>query len=174
MKKKISLAAVIVFLSLSFLISSAQPAIDNYYIVRVKGDMIANTLSTYPDFSYFDFTFKQVNNDGYTLAVYARDKDGNQLGDEITLTPLTTEVTRRFKNTEKGHLYLTLDIMQKHNVDGSEDYILTPRKCMDASGNYADYVSYRVSNKIEESTGFIPASYRGGVKKFDLNPSPPY
>lgn len=64
--------------------------------------------------------------------------------------------------------------MQSHNADGAEDYILTPRKFMDRTGNYVDYVSYRFSNKVEPSTGFIQAKSVNTVKSFNLNPSPPY
>jgi hypothetical protein len=60
--------------------------------------------------------------------------------------------------------------MQTNNVDGTEDYILTPKKCKDRSGAEVDYVSYRFSNKV------TPISFLAGtaVKSFDLNPSPPY
>lgn len=174
MKKKITGLTFTVLLLLSFLISSGQPAIDKYYIVTLKGDMVRNTLDTYPEFSFFDFTYTQLEDSSYSLSGYAKDENKNQLGDLITLMPVTGRPLRRFKNLEKGHLYLDLATMQEHGVDGSEDYILTPKKCKDPSGSYVDYVSYRFSNKIEPSIGFIEAKSVNKVKSFDLNPSPPY
>lgn len=174
MKKKITSAAVIVVLLLSFLISSAQPEIDHYYIVTLKGNIVSNTLNTYPEFSYFDFTYTQVSNNDYALSGYAKDEQKNQLGSLITLIPMTSHPPRLFKNLEKGHLYLDKATMEENNVDGSQDYVLTPKKCKDRSDDFVDYVSYRFSNKIEPSTGFLPAKSIGSFKSFNLNPSPPY
>ena len=173
MNRKVYPFIISLCLLLIFVRTSAQPSIDKYAIVKLKGSIIKNTLEDYSGFAYFDFTYVQSDNNIYSLEGYARDKNNNQLGNLIILTPQTNHPVRRFKNLEKGHLYLTLETMQDHNVDGSEDYILTPRKCKDRDGNLLDYVSYRFSNKVKSSFGFIQAKYVYGVRAFDLNPSPP-
>ncbi|WP_018614674.1 hypothetical protein [Segetibacter koreensis] len=174
MNKKTTSTGLTVLLLLAVITSFAQGEINKYSIVTLKGNLVSGILNTYPEFSYFDFTFVQLEDNIYSLEGYAKDKDQNQLGSLITLIPMTNQPARRFKNLEKGHLYLDLLTMQEHNVDGSEDYILTPRKCKNRAGNYVDYVSYRFSNKIEPSFGFIEAKSVTAVKSFNLNPSPPY
>jgi hypothetical protein len=61
--------------------------------------------------------------------------------------------------------------MQEQNVDGTEDYFLSPQKCKDRSGDDVDYVSYIFSNKAYKTTSFFLTV---SVKEFILNPSPPY
>jgi hypothetical protein len=171
MMKKIFTLALTVFLLMAFLITSAQPPLENYYIVTLKGSAVRNVLNNYPAFSYFDFTYVQLNNKSYSLVAYAKDNENNQLGNPITLSPMTTRPTKQFRNIEKGHLYLTLTTMQDKNVNGSEDYVLTPKRCIDRTGKPVDYVSYRFSNKVYiPTTGYFLAV----VTEFDLNPSPPY
>lgn len=144
---------------------------DNYYLLVFKGDIIKTALSDYTDFKYFDLTYLRLEDGNYTLAGYARNNKNEQLGDLITLEVLPGNKARKFKNLEKGHLYLDLITMQNYNVDGSEDYVLTPKKCIDKSGAEVDYVSYRFSNKIENTSILIAPAL---VKSFNLNPSPPY
>lgn len=170
MRMKITTLTITLVLLVSFVTSSAQPLQERYYIVTLKGSVVKNVLIN-PAFSYFDFTFKPLGNYTYSLQGYAKNKDSNTIGGLITLAPMTSKPTRPLNNLEKGHLYLSLETMQANNVDGSEDYILTPKKTKDKSGNLVDYVSYRFSNKIESApTGFLS----NAITAFDLNPSPPY
>ncbi len=99
----------------------------------------------------------------------------------IKLTPIQGEKPRRLKNIEPGIFRLYFDVMKANNVDGLQDYILTPKKTKDKNTSKdVDYVSYRFSNKVykEPSTAyntetlFIQAGF--DLLEFDLNPSPPY
>jgi hypothetical protein len=171
MRKKTTTLSITLILLVSFLISSGQPKFENYSIVTLKGDIIKNTLTAYPAFSYFDFTFRLLSDNNYSLQGYAKDNAGNQLGKLITFDVMTGQ-TKKLKNLQKGHLYLDLATMKSNNVDGAENYVLTPKKCKDKSGNSVDYVSYRFSNKVDPtSVAFLEAN---ALKAFDLNPSPPY
>ncbi len=173
MKKKLRALRFSIILSVSFIASSAQPPLENYNIVILKGNLVKNILNTYSKtFSLFDFGYKQLSNKSYSLVVTAKDANNNQLQNEITLAVMIGQPARPLKNLQKGHLYLTLETMQQNHVDGSEDYILTPKKCRDKTGNLVDYVSYRFSNRQDNSTsGFFLAPM---TIDFDLNPSPPY
>ena len=171
MKKIIPL---LLFALTSFLFVSdafCQTKSDNYYIVVFKGDIIKAALNDNTDFKYFDLTYLQLDDGNYTLAGYARNDKNEQLGDLIILEAMPGNKARKFKNLEMGHLYLDLTTMQNYNVDGSEDYVLTPKKCKDKTGAEVDYVSYRFSNKIENTSNLIAPTL---VKSFNLNPSPPY
>src|SRR6476661_3395327 len=94
---------------------------DNYYIMMLKGDVVNNVLTTYPQFAYFDFVFKKMDNNNYVLAGCARDENGSQLGDSIALEAMTDQPARPLMNIEKGHLYLNKATMQAHDVDGTEN-----------------------------------------------------
>lgn len=150
--------------------SQTLPPLESYYIVTLKGDVVKDRLAT-PGFSYFDFTFKQLANKSYILTGHAYDANNNKLGNLITLEPMVSRPTRPLRNIHRGHLTLNLATMNENNVDGSENYVLTPKKCKDRSGDSVDYVSYRFSNKVSNKTSFLSATK---VTEFDLNPSPPY
>lgn len=172
MKKTTICTSLAIFLSALTISSFAQPPLESYSILSLKGAVIQDVLQTYPAFSFFDFTFKQAVNKNYFLVGYAMDNDSNQLGNQITLATISGSPARPLRNLEKGHLYLTRETMDAHNVDGSENYILTPKKCKDRSGELVDYVSYRFSNRVyNTSESFLPDA---ALISFDLNPSPPY
>lgn len=171
MKKTIP---ALLFTLISFLFvqnTFSQYLEDNYYIVVLKGDIIKNVLHDFEDFKYFDLSYLQLDDGNYTIAGYAKNDKDEQLGNLITLDIMTSIKPRHFKNLEKGHLYLNLTTMKNHNVDGTEDYILTPKKCKDIDGVVQDYVSYRFSNKVENAISLLAPNV---VKAFNLNPSPPY
>ncbi len=180
MKKRLTLPFVIILLCLSFSISYAYPPSNNYYhVIMLKGDVVKTALN-YSSFSYLEFSFTKADT-GYTLVAYAKNKDGGKLGDLIKSTPVQGEKPRRLKNIEPGIFRLYFDVMKANNVDGSQDYVLTPKKTKDKNtGKEIDYVSYRFSNKVYKNTAtafntesiFIQASFE--VLDFDLNPSPPY
>ncbi|MCW3114028.1 MAG: hypothetical protein JWR18_2424 [Segetibacter sp.] len=169
MKKILPISIALIF-SVSSIITLAQPPLENYYILTLKGSIVKNAINN-SAFSFFDFTFSPHSTGKYILTGYAKDADGKQLGTLISLIPSTTHPARPFKNMQKGHLYLPRTTMNAQSVDGTEDYILTPKKCKDKSGQLVDYVSYRFSNKVSTETSFMPGS---ALKSFDLNPSPPY
>jgi hypothetical protein len=153
------------------MISFSQKDKESYCIVTLRGSTVKNILSNYPSFTYFDFSFKQVNSKSYILTGYAYDGNDNKLGGLITLDSMSAK-PRSLKNLSLGHLRLPLATMIEKNVDGSENYVLTPKKCKSKDGEMLDYVSYRFSNKVtKEETAFLSAK---GVIEFDLNPSPPY
>lgn len=168
--KKILPISITLLLSFSSFFISAQPPLEGYYILIFKGSLVKDAINN-PAFSFFDFTYSQLSNGKYILTGFAKDVDSNSLGSRISLIPMTSKPTRPFRNLQKGHLYLDANTMNNQEVDGSEDYILTPKRCVDRDGQRVDYVSYRFSNKVSTETGFMSA-YR--VKSFDLNPSPPY
>lgn len=145
----------------------------------LRGDVIKNVTMN-SSFSYLEFSFTKTNNN-YSLVAYAKDENGGQLGDLIKLTPVTTEKPRSFRNIKQGIFRLSSITMQEHSVDGSQDYILTPKKTKDKNtGKDIDYVSYCFSNKVYKNaatasnteTIFIQANF--DLLDFDLNPSPPY
>jgi len=175
MFKKITITTVITLLVFSFFASYGQRLRpEYYYIVTLRGDIVSNILNTYPQFAYFDFSYKRLESGKYSVTGYAKDADNNQLGDEIDLIPMTDKPARSLKNLDNtGTLRLDKETMQQYDVDGSEDYILTPRKCKDHSGQLVDYVSYRFNNKIDDSDDSSTGSLTT-VKVFTLNPSPPY
>jgi hypothetical protein len=173
MKRKSFLVILIILLSTSVFIANAQSSNDDRYsIVKLNGNIVSNILSEYPSFAYIDFTFQLVNDNIYSLSGIARDVNGTSLGTEFVLSNLETPAARPLKNLEKGHLYLTSNAMKKYYVDGSEDYILTPKKCKNKVGKLVDYVSYRFSNKITTTTSYLISAPK--LIDFDLNPSPPY
>ena len=175
MYKRLVTTTLTVVLLLTFSLAYCQNLkADGYYIVKLKGEIVSNILNTYSQFDHFDFTFKKLDDGKYALSGYASDADKQPLGDEINLIPLTDHHARSLKNLEKGHLYLYKTTMQEHDVDGSEDYILTPMKCKDHSGQSVDYVSYRFNNKIDDSDDDGSTGSLTAVKAFTLNPSPPY
>ena len=172
MKTKLLNLMLLIALLISSKVSFSQEPKERYYIVVLKGSVVRNTLANFPSFSYFDFTFKPLSNFNYSLEGYAKDISGKPLGDKIEFDTLVSRPSKPFKNIQKGHLYLVLATLRNFNVDGSEDYVLTPKKCKDKSGNNVDYVSYRFDNKIEESNTSQLGYF--GVRGFNLNPSPPY
>ncbi|GEO11412.1 hypothetical protein SAE01_39080 [Segetibacter aerophilus] len=150
--------------------SFSQGDKDSYCIVTLRGSTVKNILNSYPSFKYFDFSFKQVNSKSYILTGYAYDGNDNKLGGLITLDSMAAK-PRSLKNLSLGHLRLPLETMIERNVDGSENYVLTPKKCK-KDGEMLDYVSYRFSNRVaKEENAFLSAK---AVIEFDLNPSPPY
>lgn len=169
MKKKNLLLSCLLFLGVNTLF--AQASTDKYCYLVLKGVIVKSTLHTYPDFAQFDFTFNQLENSTYILTGYAKNENGDQLGEMISLEPYTDYNPKKLKNLEKGHLFLTLETMREHFVDGTEDYILTPRKCKDKDDNTLDYVSYFFSNKASANITLISGTT---LKNFTLNPSPPY
>lgn len=144
---------------------------ERYGYIILKGNIVKSTLRSYSDFALFDFTYQLVEDDTYTLSGYAKNESGEQLGGLITLDLITTQQGRKLKNLEKGHLFLDLSTMELNNVDGTEDYVLSPKKCKDKNGNEQDYVSYFFSNKINTSISLLRNTT---VRNFTLNPSPPY
>ena len=170
--KKINLHVVFFVLFLFSLNNLfGQSPTEKYGYIILKGDIVKNTLSNYQNFALFDFTYQLVEDDVYILSGYAKNESGEQLGGLITLDLITTHAARKLKNLDKGHLFLDLSTMELNNVDGSEDYILSPKKCKDRNGNELDYVSYFFSNKINTSISLL---LNTTVKNFTLNPSPPY
>ena len=155
----------------SFVTSFSQSERDNYCIVTLKGSAVKNTLSAYPSFAYFDFYFQKLDSKSYILTGYAYDVNKNKLGDVIRLDSMSDK-PRSLKNIDPGYLRLDLATMKNHNVDGSENYVLTPKRYKNKSGESMDYVSYRFSNKVSKlETAFLSVTK---VIEFDLNPSPPY
>ena len=169
MKKKKLLLTCLLFLGINALF--AQAATDKYCYLILKGSVIKNTLHTYPDFAQFDFTFEQLNDNTYILSGYAKNENGEQLGNIISLSTYTGHTPAKLKNLEKGHLFLTLETMKDNDVDGSEDYILSPKKCKDKNDNLLDYVSYFFSNRVATIVDLLSGTV---VKNFTVNPSPPY
>ena len=169
MKKKNLLLTCLLFLVVNALF--AQVAADKYCYLILKGSIVKSTLHTYSDFAHFDFTFEPLDDNTYILSGYAKNKNGEQLGDMISMEPYKGHTPVKLKNLEKGHLFLTLEIMKENEVDGSEDYILSPKKCKDKDENPLDYVSYFFSNKASTVNELLSGT---AVQSFTLNPSPPY
>ena len=169
MKKKNLLLTCLLFLGINALF--AQATIDKYCYLIFKGSIVKNTLHTYADFTHFDFTYEQLDDNTYILSGYAKNKHGDQLGNMISLDVYKGHTPGTLKNLEKGHLFLTLETMNENDVDGSEDYILSPKKCKDKDENTLDYVSYFFSNKAASTVELLSCT---AVKVFTLNPSPPY
>ena len=178
MKTKLTRTLFAILLLLSTIISFGQrPTFDVYDIVILKKEDVKNVLQNLPGFAYFDFTYVKLNDGSYALEGYAKDKDNNPLGSLISLAPMANTNHYRFKDSAMGYLRLDLATMNENNVDGSENYVLTPRRCLDSLGHYRDFVSYRFSNRPEPSVGFFgdkEITSVTAVKAFTLNPSPPY
>lgn len=182
-KKFTTTALIILFLSSAVLSYSQSLKTGQYYILMLKGTVVNNALSNYPQFAYFDFQFKKTEDGNYVLEGYARDADKQPLGTAISLIPVTRSVmpmtNQPFRklineNIEKIHLRLYKDTMAAYNVDGSEDYVLTPRKCRDRSGRLVNAVSYRFNTRIDDDNSDGSIESLTAVKPFNLNPSPPY
>ena len=171
MKKKNLLLVFVLLLFLSINNLFGQATTDKYCYLTLKGSVIKNTLINFPDFAQFDFTFHQLENETYILSGYAKNENGDQLGEIIYLEPFNGHAPSRLKNLEKGHLFLTLNTIRENEVDGSEDYILSPKKCKDKDENTLDYVSYFFSNKAATNIALLSGTI---LKSFTLNPSPPY
>ena len=171
MKRKNLLLAYVLFLFLSINNLFGQATTDRYCYLTLKGAIVKNILISYPDFAQFDFTFTQLDNETYILSGYAQNEKGDQLGEMISLEPYPDHSPKKLKNLEKGHLFLTLNTMKENDVDGSEDYILSPKKCKDKDEKTLDYVSYFFSNKALKNIDLLSAPV---MKNFTLNPSPPY
>jgi hypothetical protein len=143
---------------------------ETYSTVILKGSDVKAALSNFPNFNRFDFTYAQESDGNYTLRGYAQASTGGNLGNLIVLNSLSSGPKKNLKNLTMGHLYLTLKTMRDQVVDGSENYILTPRKYKSDNGTTMDYVSYRFNNHIDES---LTSDEYLGVRAFTLNPSPP-
>jgi hypothetical protein len=179
--RKFSLTFSAALLSMVCFVSASGQS-EKFSVVKLKGSDVSNALAS-PKFSYFDFTFKEAAKKSYILEGYAMDATGKPLGKPITLSALTEHPGKPLKNLDiMGHFRLTKNTILKQNVDGSEDYILTPRKCKDKKdkSKSLDYVSYWFSNRFDEVSDDSPAldriGYLGGkvVIAFTFNPSPPY
>jgi hypothetical protein len=180
MKRGFTLAFIILACC-SYLISYGQPPLNYYNVVKLEKDAVKNALAK-SGFSYLEFSFNKVDS-SYSMVANAKDKNGRQLGNPIKLPSLVSEKPRRLPNIQQGTFRLPVNVMKEHNVDGSEDYVLTPKKCKDPkNGKEIDYVSYRFSNKVFKNTAtasnsegiFFQAAYIGNLVEFELNPSPPY
>ena len=171
MKRINLLLTYVLFLILSINNLFGQATTDSYCYLTLKGATVKNTLINYPDFAQFDFTFTQLDNETYILSGYAKNENGDQLGEMISLEPYNGHSPKKLKNLEKGHLFLTLNTMKENDVDGAEDYILSPKKCRDKDEKTLDYVSYFFSNKAVRNIELLSSPL---VKSFTLNPSPPY
>lgn len=169
MKKYKLILFISALLVLSAKSTSAQLP-ELYHIVLLKGIVVKHALSI-PEFSYFDFVFK-LKGKAYTLGVIPRDKYNKPLGSIIMLDAKTARPPKLLKNKIKGSLYLDVETMNEQDVDGSEDYVLTPKKCTKRECEGSDYVSYRFNNK--EDNTLTNLRFGRAVKAFDLNPSPPY
>jgi hypothetical protein len=143
---------------------------ETYSSVILKGSDVRAALSTFPSFNRFDFTYTQETDGNYALRGYAQDSNGGNLGKLIVLNSLSSGPKKNLKNLKMGHLYLTLKAMRDQAVDGTEDYILTPKKYKADNGTTMDYVSYRFNNRVDES---LTSDDFLSVRAFTLNPYPP-
>jgi hypothetical protein len=168
MKKQLlaSFAALVLFaLPLT---TSAQ---SSFHHLVMPAIIVTNALDN-ADFSYFDFSYQNIDG-SYYLGVTPKTADSTEIGEMIVLRQVRGRNPRSLPNTEPtAHLLLSKDLMMKQNVNGSENYILTPEKTVDPiTHRKINQVSYRFSNKVCTTCAvFLPDS----LIEFDLNPSPPY
>jgi hypothetical protein len=154
-----------------FVLSLTTLAQSSFHHLVMPGIIVTNALNN-SDFSYFDFSYENIDGT-YYLGVSPRTADSMEIGEMVVLQQVRGRNPRSLPNTQpNAHLLLSKDLMMKQNVNGSENYILTPEKTIDPiTHRKINQVSYRFSNRVCTTCAvFLPDS----VIEFDLNPSPPY
>lgn len=171
---KTGIAFTLVLLFCTLMAHSQKPSFFKYHVIKLDGSVVQRALQN-PDFHRFNFSYADDGTDAVLLVGYAENANSEQLSDVIRLRPLSVSVPKRFKNlAPEGHLYLSRQTLIDHNVDGSEDYVLSPRKCV-FENEITNFVSYRFSNRAEPASGdFADELLTATLKSFILNPSPPY
>jgi hypothetical protein len=109
MKKLITLLIIIVSIA-HYSTCLAQPQPESYNVLKLRGSIVTSALIL-PGFAFYDFTFKKLSNEKYTLEGVPKDKDSVAIGPAVTLESLSNPA-RPLHNLEKGHLYLSLNSMK--------------------------------------------------------------
>ncbi len=183
MRKNLKNIAFLFLLSFMFFTAGAQEK--NYGILTIKKDDIKKYYDN--NVASFVFKYKKPFLASYKLIGTPFDSVGKPVLESFKPKKVKRHDKQKLGNVYKGILFLYVDSMKLHGIDGTFDIYFFPINNPEIEG--ANYVSYLINNTADKniksvgSVLFLQAHTASApsdsplhppFSSFTLNPSPPY